>query len=158
MNLLPWNPESNNPENICSSSTSLPCADLEVSTLVVCHKNPFWSTGSNANYDRWLRDSVLLSLSIKSYVNIQVLFCSTFVSILDWIMRGWSCLSHLVPSSWAIVTLLKSLYSLSPPNAVITYSHTEQELQLFRTCWIPVIPVIWMNLVDMVDMVDIVSK
>ena len=57
----------------------------------------FWMdlTGSNANYDRWLRDSVLLSLSIKFYVNIHVLFCLTFVSILDWVMRGWSCLSHL---------------------------------------------------------------
>ena len=53
------------------------------------------SLGSNANYDRWLRDSVLLSLSIKFYVNIHVLFCLTFVSILDWVMRGWSCLSHL---------------------------------------------------------------
>ena len=54
-----------------------------------------WNFGSNANYDRWLRDSVLLSLSIKFYVNIHVLFCFTFVSILDWVMRGWSCLSHL---------------------------------------------------------------
>ena len=33
--------------------------------------------------------------SIKFCVNIHVLFCLTFVSILDWVMRGWSCLSHL---------------------------------------------------------------
>ena len=40
-----------------------------------------------------------------------------------------------VSSSWAIVTLLKSLYSLSPSNVVITNPHTEiRELQLFRTC------------------------
>ena len=25
----------------------------------------------------------------------RILFCLTFVSILDWVMRGWSCLSHL---------------------------------------------------------------
>ena len=60
-----------------------------------------------------------------------------------------------VSSSWAIVTLLKSLYSLSPSNVVITNPHTEiRELQLFRT---PVILVIWTNLLDLTDMVNLMN-
>ena len=72
--------------------------------------------GSNANYDRWLRDSVLLSLSITFYVNIQVLFCSTFVSILELFLHWkFDCQVPFVKlclfSLWlAVDTVLRSWY------------------------------------------------
>ena len=121
--------------------------------------------GSNANYDRWLRDSVILSLSIKFYVNIQVLFCLTFVPILDWMTRGWFCLSHLCTILMSHSDIVEVIIFFKPSHwaqcschiFAVRISHPDQKLQLFRTCWIPVIRVIWMNLVDMVDLVDLAN-
>ena len=100
----------------------------------------------------------LFSILLNNFINLTFTFLKLCIMFRLDDARMILSVSPHVSSSWAIVTLLKSLYSLIPSNVVITNPHTEiRELQLFRTCWIPVILVIWTNLLDLTDMVNLMN-
>ena len=77
----------------------------------------------------------LFSILLNNFINLTFTFLKLCIMFRLDDARMILSVSPHVSSSWAIVTLLKSLYPLSPSNVVITNPHTEiRELQLFRTC------------------------
>ena len=111
--------------------------------------------------------SVFTSFFPFQTISVQVDFhflCFTFVSIVDWMMQGWSCESHL----WIILIgqsdIVKVITFLSLPNVLFTQLHTVQEPQPNLVILVNlviklnhVILVILMNLVIMKILVTLVT-